>query len=151
MNSFLKPLQEVVAYYISATADLLNEIKSLKEENQSLCKGMQSMGDACETVVGINNKLVKRKSELMTEVDALRAENERLRNGFEGACYACEPVGELNIKLAEAGHALYHALAYHSDNFSFMMRRHGFSEEKKAVSDWRELFNNDIPEPNYED
>ena len=109
------------------------------------------MGDACETVVGINIKLVKRKSELMTEVDALRAENERLRNGFEGACYCCEPVGELNIKLANAGHALYHALAYHSDNFSFMLEEDGYSEEKKAVNDWRELFNNDIPEPNYED
>jgi hypothetical protein len=90
-------------------------------------------------------------SDLQQEIDRLKAENQRLRNGFEGACYCCEPVGELNIKLAKAGHALYHALSYHSDNFSFMPEQNGFSEEKKAVNDWRELFNNDIPKPTYED
>lgn len=91
-----------------------------------------------------------RMSELITEVESLRAENKRLREGFQGACYACEPVGELNIKLAEAGHALYRALVYFT-NLTFMLEEYGYSEEKKAVNDWRELFNNDIPKADYED
>ena len=93
----------------------------------------------------------QRMAELMVEVETLQKENHRLRTGFQGACYACEPVGELNIKLAEAGHALYHALAYFTDSFSSFINEDGFSQEKKAVEDWKELFNNDIPEPNYED
>lgn len=94
----------------------------------------------------------ERMSELMNEVEILRKENQRLRTGFQGACYACEPVGELNIKLAEAGHALYHALGYFTDNFDFMNDRdYLFSAEKAAVKNWKELFNNEIPEPNYED
>ena len=93
----------------------------------------------------------ERMSELMTEVEALRAENQRLRTGFQGACYACEPVGELNMKLVDRGHALYRALAYFTDSFSSFINEDGFSQEKKAVEDWKELFNNDIPEPNYED
>lgn len=92
----------------------------------------------------------QRMDELLDEIKTLRAENQRLRNGYQGACYACEPVGELNIKLAEAGHALYQALVYFT-NLSFMLEEYGYSEEKKAVNDWKELFNNDIPEPNYED
>lgn len=95
--------------------------------------------------------LDSRFAELHQEIDSLKAENARLRSGLQGSCYCCEPVGELNVKLAERGHALYHALAYHSDNFSFMLEEYGYSEEKKAVNDWRKLFNNDIPEPNYED
>lgn len=94
----------------------------------------------------------ERMSELMTEVEALRAENQRLRTGFQGACYACEPVGELNIKLAEAGHALYHALGYFTDDFDFMKERdYMFTAEKAAKTNWEQLFNNNIPEPNYED
>jgi hypothetical protein len=93
-----------------------------------------------------------RMSELMKEVDALREENQRLRNGLQGACYCCEPVGELNAKLIKRGHALYHALGYFTDNFDFMNDRdYLFSAEKAAVKNWKELFNNDIPEPNYED
>lgn len=96
--------------------------------------------------------IYERMSDLMTEVEALRAENARLRNGLQGACYCCEPVGELNIKLAEAGHALYHALGYFTDDFNFMKERdYLFSAEKAAKKNWEELFNNDIPEPNYED
>ena len=93
----------------------------------------------------------ERMSELMNEVEILRKENQRLRTGFQGACYACEPVGELNMKLVERGHALYRALAYFTDSFSSFINEDGFSQEKKAVEDWKELFNNDIPEPNYED
>ena len=94
----------------------------------------------------------ERMSELMNEVEILRKENQRLRTGFQGACYACEPVGELNVKLANAGHALYHALGYFTDNFDFMKDRdYLFSAEKAAVKNWKELFNNEIPEPNYED
>lgn len=94
----------------------------------------------------------QRMSELQQEIDILRAENARLRSGFQGACYACEPVGELNIKLAEAGHALYHALGYFTDDFNFMKERdYLFSAEKAAKKNWEELFHNDIPEPNYED
>ena len=94
----------------------------------------------------------ERMSELMTEVEALRVENQRLRTGFQGACYACEPLGELNIKLAEAGHALYHALGYFTDDFNYMKDRdYLFSAEKAAKKNWEELFDNDIPEPNYED
>ena len=107
----------------------------------------------------MNNKLDslreiidQRMCELQQEIDRLNAENQRLRNGFEGACYCCEPVGELNIKLAQAGHALYHALSYFTDDFNFMNDRdYLFSAEKAAVKNWKELFNNDIPEPNYED
>lgn len=94
----------------------------------------------------------ERMSELMNEVEILRKENQRLRTGFQGACYACEPVGELNVKLANAGHALYHALGYFTDDFDFMKDRdYLFSAEKAAVKNWKELFNNEIPEPNYED
>jgi hypothetical protein len=58
---------------------------------------------------------------------------------------------EENIKLAEAGHALYHALGYFTDDFNFMKERdYMFSAEKAAKKNWEELFN-DIPEPNYED
>ena len=84
----------------------------------------------------------QRMGELQQEIDRLKAENQRLRNGFEGACYCCEPVGELNIKLAEA----------FTDDFNFMKERdYLFSAEKAAKKNWEELFNNDIPEPNYED
>lgn len=92
----------------------------------------------------------QRFGELQKEINSLKSENQRLRNGFQGACYACEPVGELNAKLIERGHALYHTLVYFT-NLSFMLEEDGYSEEKKAVNDWKELFNNDIPEPNYED
>ena len=100
-------------------------------------------------IEALRDIILQRISELQQEVDSLKAENERLLNGFEGACYACEPVGELNIKLAAAGHDLYHALSYHSDNFAFMSSADGFSHEKAAVKNWRALFNNDIPEPIY--
>jgi hypothetical protein len=94
----------------------------------------------------------QRMCELQQEIDSLKAENHRLRNGFQGACYCCEPVGELNAKLVEAGHALYHALGYFTDDFNFMKERdYMFSAEKAAKKNWEELFNNDIPEPNYED
>lgn len=94
----------------------------------------------------------QRMGELQQEIDSLKAENERLRSGFQGACYCCEPVGELNIKLAEAGHALYHALGYFTDDFNFMKERdYMFSAEKAAKKNWEELFKNNIPEPNYED
>ena len=99
----------------------------------------------------IREVLDSRFADLQREIDDLKAENSRLRNGFQGACYACEPVGELNIKLAEAGHALYHALSYFSNDFEFIIDYNYFSYEKAAVKNWRELFNNDIPEPNYED
>ena len=96
--------------------------------------------------------LDSRFTDLQREIDDLKAENVRLRTGFQGACYACEPVGELNTKLAEAGHALYHALSYFTYNFDYMNDSdYLFSAEKAAVKNWRELFNNDIPEPNYED
>lgn len=96
--------------------------------------------------------IFERMSELMNEVEILRKENQRLRTGFQGACYACEPVGELNAKLVERGHALYHALGYFTDDFNFMKERdYLFSAEKAAKKNWEELFNNDIPEPNYED
>lgn len=98
----------------------------------------------------IREVLDNRFSDLQREIDDLKAENARLRSGFQGACYCCEPVGELNAKLVERGHALYRALAYFTD-FSFMHEEYRFSQEKKAVEDWKELFNNDIPEPNYED
>ena len=99
----------------------------------------------------IREVLDGRFADLQQEIDSLKSENARLRNGFQGACYACEPVGELNIKLAEAGHALYHALGYFSNDFEFMIDYNYFFAEKAAVKNWRELFNNDIPEPNYED
>jgi hypothetical protein len=101
---------------------------------------LNSLGDIIEL----------RVTDLLNQITDLKKENRRLREGFEGACYACEPVGELNIKLAAAGHALYHALSYHSDNFAFMSSDHGFSQEKHAVKAWRELFNNKVPETNYE-
>jgi hypothetical protein len=94
----------------------------------------------------------QRMSELMQEIEALQKENQRLREGFQGACYACEPVAELNQKLVDAGHALYHALGYFTDNFDYMNNRdYLFTAEKAAVNRWRELFNNNIPEQNYED
>jgi hypothetical protein len=93
-----------------------------------------------------------RFAELQQEIDSLKEENYKLRNGFQGACYACEPVGELNQKLTDAGHALYHALGYFTDNFDYMNDRdYLFTAEKAAVNRWRELFNNNIPEQNYED
>jgi FtsZ-binding cell division protein ZapB len=92
-----------------------------------------------------------RFADLQQEIDSLKEENYRLHNGFQGACYACEPVGELNQKLVERGHALYRALAYFTDSFSSFMDEDGFSQEKKAVEDWKELFDNNIPEQNYED
>jgi hypothetical protein len=92
----------------------------------------------------------QRMSELMQEIEALQKENQRLREGFQGACYACEPVGELNAKIVERGHALYLALAYFTDSFTSFIDEDGFSQEKKAVEDWKELFDNNIPEPNYE-
>ena len=98
----------------------------------------------------IREVLDNRFSDLQREIDDLKAENARLRNGFQGACYCCEPVGELNAKLVERGHALYRALAYFTD-FSFMHEEYRFSQEKKAVEDWKELFNNDIPKADYED
>ena len=100
----------------------------------------------------IREVLDSRFADLQREIDDLKAENARLRNGFQGACYACEPVGELNIKLAEAGHALYHALGYFTDDFDFMKDQdYLFSAEKAAKKNWEELFDNNIPEPNYED
>ena len=100
----------------------------------------------------IREVLDSRFADLQQEIDSLKSENARLRNGFQGACYACEPVGELNIKLAEAGHALYHALGYFTDDFDFMKERdYMFSAEKAAKKNWEELFHNVIPEPNYED
>lgn len=93
-----------------------------------------------------------RLSELIKENSALREENRALRSGLEGACYACEPVAELNRKLEDAGHALYHALGYFTGNFEFMnYADSGFTAEREAVNRWRELFNDDIPEQNYED
>ena len=59
---------------------------------------------------------------------------------------------EENKKLANAGHALYHALGYFTDDFNYMKERdYLFSAEKAAKKNWEQLFNNDIPEPNYED
>jgi hypothetical protein len=98
----------------------------------------------------IHKVLDSRFADLQREIETLKKENQRLREGFQGACYACEPVGELNIKLVERGHALYRALAYFTDSFSSFMDEDGFSQEKKAVEDWKELFDNNIPEPNYE-
>lgn len=93
-----------------------------------------------------------RFADLQQEIDSLKEENYKLRNGFQGACYCCEPVGELNAKLAERGHALYHALGYFTDDFNFMKERdYMFSAEKAAKKNWEELFDNNIPEPNYED
>jgi hypothetical protein len=92
-----------------------------------------------------------RMEELMREIKTLREENQSLRNGYQGACYACEPVGELNVKLVERGHALYHALGYFTDNFEFMNdREYLFTSERAAVNNWKELFDNNIPEPSYE-
>ena len=71
-----------------------------------------------------------RLADLRKEIDSLKAENK---------------------KLANAGHALYHALGYFSNDFEFMIDYNYFSAEKAAVKNWKELFNNDIPEPNYED
>ena len=91
-----------------------------------------------------------RMDELIEEISTLKKENQRLRGGFQGSCYCCEPVGELNAKLIERGYALYRALAYFT-NFSFMHEEYRFSQEKKAVEEWKELFNNDIPKADYED
>ena len=100
----------------------------------------------------LRDTIETRFSELIKENAALREENHALRNGLEGACYACEPVGELNQKLAAAGHALYHALSYFTGNFEFMnVSESAFTAEKEAVNRWRELFDSDIPEQNYED
>ena len=78
----------------------------------------------------IHEVLDSRFSDLRQEIDYLKAENK---------------------KLANAGHALYHALGYFSNDFEFMIDYNYFSAEKAAVKNWKELFNNDIPEPNYED
>jgi hypothetical protein len=94
----------------------------------------------------------QRMSELSQEIEALQKENQQLREGFQGACYACEPVADLNQRLTDAGHALYHALSYFTDNFDYMNDRdYLFTAEKAAVKNWRELFDNNIPEQNYED
>ncbi len=97
----------------------------------------------------LRDTIETRLSELIKENAALREENHALRNGLEGACYACEPVGELNQKLAAAGHALYHALGYFTDDFEFMVVCDYFTEEKKAIETWKELFDNNIPKPSY--
>ncbi len=103
-------------------------------------------------VDSLRETIFNRMSELMQEIEILREDNKRLREGFQGACYACEPVAELNQKLVEAGHALYHALGYFTDNFDYMNDRdYLFTAEKAAVKNWRELFDNNIPEQNYED
>jgi regulator of replication initiation timing len=100
----------------------------------------------------LRDTIETRLSELIKENIALREENHALKNGLEGACYACEPVGELNQKLVDAGHALYHALGYFTGNFVFMNDNEStFTAEREAVNRWRELFDNDIPEQNYED
>jgi regulator of replication initiation timing len=100
----------------------------------------------------LRDTIETRLSELIKENVALREENHALKNGLEGACYACEPVAELNQRLVDAGHALYHALGYFTDNFEFMNDRdYLFTAERAAVNRWRELFNNNIPEQNYED
>ena len=79
----------------------------------------------------ISEVLDFRFADLQKEIDSLKAENK---------------------KLANAGHALYHALGYFTDDFNFMKERdYLFSAEKAAKKNWEELFNNDIPEPNYED
>ena len=103
-------------------------------------------------VDSLRETIFNRMSELMQEIEELQKENQRLREGFQGACYSCEPVGQLNQKLVEAGHALYHALGYFTDNFDYMNDRdYLFTAEKAAVKNWRELFDNNIPEQNYED
>lgn len=72
-----------------------------------------------------------RFADLQKEIDSLKTENKKLIN---------------------AGHALYHALGYFTDDFNFMKDRdYLFSAEKAAKKNWEQLFNNDIPEPNYED
>lgn len=91
-----------------------------------------------------------RITDLLDEIVKLKEENQRLREGLEGACYACEPVGALNQKLITAGHALYHALGYFTDNFEFMSdRESSFTAEKAAVNNWKNLFDDNIPEPDY--
>jgi len=93
-----------------------------------------------------------RLTELTQEIDRLQQENHALRNGLEGSCYACEPVAELNRKLTDAGHALYHAIGYFTNDFEFMNdREYLFTSERAAINKWRELFDNNIPEQNYED
>lgn len=92
-----------------------------------------------------------RISELTLELEVLRNENAQLRKGIQGSCYTCEPVAELNQKLIDAGHALYHALGYFTDDFEFMVVCDYFTEEKKAVDTWKELFDNNIPKPSYYD
>ena len=68
--------------------------------------------------------------DLQKEIDSLKAENK---------------------KLVERGHALYHALGYFTDDFNYMKERYYiFSAEKAAKKNWEQLFDNDIPEPNYE-
>jgi hypothetical protein len=92
-----------------------------------------------------------RITDLLDEIVKLKEENQRLREGLEGACYACEPVGALNQKLITAGHALYHALGYFTDDFEFMNDSESlFTAERSAVNNWRDLFDNNVPEQNYE-
>jgi hypothetical protein len=90
--------------------------------------------------------------DLRREVFALRKEINDYKKGFQGTCYTCEPVAELNQKLADAGHALYHAVGYFTDDFAVMNdREYLFTAERAAINKWRELFDNNIPEQNYED
>jgi hypothetical protein len=105
-----------------------------------------------DRLVDALKELEAQNIDLRREVFALREENHALKNGLEGACYACEPVAELNQKLADAGHALYHAVGYFTNDFEIMNdREYLFTSERAAVNKWRELFDNNIPEQNYED
>ena len=79
----------------------------------------------------LRNVIEDRISDMSLEIQELRKQKEELIN---------------------AGHALYHALGYFTDDFNFMKERdYLFSAEKAAKKNWEELFNNVIPEPNYED
>ncbi len=85
----------------------------------------------------------------MSRLDSIR---EVLDFRFADLQKEIDSLKEENKKLAEVGHALYHALGYFTDDFNFMKERdYMFSAEKAAKKNWEELFNNNIPEPNYED
>jgi hypothetical protein len=102
-----------------------------------------------DRIVDALKELEAQNIDLRREVLSLRKEVNDYKKGFQGACYACEPVGELNQKIADAGHALYHALGYFTDDFEFMVVCDYFTEEKKAIETWKELFDNNIPKPSY--
>jgi hypothetical protein len=102
-----------------------------------------------ERIVDALKELEAQNIDLRREVLSLRKEINDYKKGLQGACYACEPVGELNQKIADAGHALYHALGYFTDDFEFMVVCDYFTEEKKAIETWKELFDNNIPKPSY--